>query len=882
MLEHDPNSSRRKRRKTKEPTDFGPIENFQGNDPDGDSVSRAQTSSVGPSTPPAEAVGQIQETQSSGLQSTAAELPGSDPGNQTASNDLPERRYPKRKTLKVNPNGKLLSSPNASGVEDTRQKTRTQPSRSGARKAEDDEKKLLVMKYAEDGHGERIGRLIDDIISGRKRHGVPEPPVAKPENQPPRATHPFFLKKPARKADTAIPASRGGLDPTVEGPLVEGAQNGPVIRNTSNLGMSGRPEKPFSSFKQRFPKFPEAINPLWPPRDFIHVKGLDAVDNQLSNALNPLALSQKKAKMAAIRITDKENLLMSTYAEVQRSGSCQAGKVLRIPGRNVASGRVLQIAVAKQFSKSSIGVNPDNRASSKPCHPAIQKLSSSIQTSMTAFDRGEFENSLWAHKYGPSSAQEVLQPGREPLMLRDWLKHLMVSAVDTGKQCSERKAKQRDGNKKRAKKRKKAEELGGFIVSSESMDEVSDSREDELAGDVTVSKRTVSRSGDLGSGARVAGGKQQLSNVILLSGPSGCGKTASVYAVAKELDFEVFEINPGSRRSSRDLLERVGDMTQNHLVHNLNGRDDQPPNLDFQHSGNEAQQNKMRSFFKPMSNKKPNRREAENGADPKHTRNQKQSLILLEEADLLFEEDKQFWSGVMSLISQSRRPIVITCNDESLIPLEDISFYAILRYRAPPQELAVDYLLLVAANEGHLLKRDAVEDLYAVYRKDLRKAVTDLSFWCQMGIGSEKSGLDWIINRSPPGSDIDQHGDPLRVISLNAYQHFMGWFSRDMMLGNNLNSEIESIQESFYWWQLSIQNSENMTGSSPLQASHTKPQPLASNPNDERLKELRRASEYVDLRSDLDILCSSCSIGQEQVCTRFSAFRRLLTAAGHC
>lgn len=858
-LEHDPNSNRRKRRKTKEPAEYGLIENFLGNgSSNGETASPAQSS--GPRTPTADVVGRNLEPQSSELQSAADYLPQLGPVNAVASNDDLEEGCPKRKTLKLNPNGKLLSSPNTSGVEDgPGQNAKSTPRRSGRQKANEDGKKVLVLKYAhEDGHKERVGRLIDDIIGGRRRHGVSQHSaiLSKPESRPPRATHPFFLKKPTRKDDVGLQASQAGPNP-VEGSSAEGARRGPLLaRNKPNLGVPGL-EKRFSSFKQR-PRFPEPVEPLWPPRDFIHIKGFDAADNQPSSNSNSPIMNEKKAKMAAMRISDQENVLMSIYAQAQRSG-CQAEKTLRIPGRHVASGRVLQAAVAKQFSGGSSGAHPDNKASSKPCHPCVQKLSLLAQTSMSAFDRGQFENSLWAHKYAPTSAEEVLQSGREPLMLRDWLKYLMIWAVDTGK-TSEAKAKQKDVNKKRAKKRKKTEELEGFIVSSESeaaeMAEVS-SDEDELAGDVTVSsKRTVSRDQQ---------GKGQISNAILLSGPSGCGKTASVYAVAKELGFEVFEINAGSRRSSRDLLERVGDMTQNHLVHNLSGREDQSSSPTPQHSSDEAKQNKMRSFFMPTSNKKPAQDEVHQEPDPKQSRSQKQSLILLEEADLLFEEDKQFWSGVMNLIYQSKRPIVITCNDESLIPLQDISFHAILRYRAPPQELAVDYLLLVAANEGHLLKRDAVEDLYAVYRKDLRKAITDMSFWCQMGIGSEKSGLDWIIDRWPPGSDLDQHGDPLRVISLNAYQRFMGWFSRDMMLNNNLDSEVESSQESLHWWQLNIQDSEGMTGSTKPQIDRAEDRSFTSNSNIERLNELRRASEYDDLRSDLDILCSSCSIGQKEV-----------------
>ncbi|RJE22742.1 hypothetical protein PHISCL_04921 [Aspergillus sclerotialis] len=863
MLDHDPNSSRRKRRKTKEHTEFGPIENFLGVDCSGNgSALPDHTSNAEPHASTVEGVNPVQESQPSELRTAIGELPGSDPGDSTASNGLSGGRYRKRRTLKLNANGKLLSSPTSSGAEERPQrKGKGKARKSAGLKIKHDEKSLVVIKYAtENGNKERVGKLIDGIINGRIKHEAPVRPTIPTtiRSEPPKPTHPFFLKKPTRNSDTFEASPHVCSTSTVGRSQDEGAHDTPLIpRNKSTAAL----EKPFSSFKPRA-KFPEPVNALWPPRGLVHVKGFDTVDNKLSSSPSSLSMDQKKSKMAAIRINDQENVLLSCYIDAQRSQSDQAAKTLRIPGRSTAPGRTLQKALSKQFSEASSGANPDNSCPLESCHPAIRKLSSSMQTSLTAFDRGDFETSLWAQKYAPCSADEVLQIGREPLMLRDWLKELMISAVDTGKQSTDRSRSKKDGKRRQAKKRKMAKELDGFIVSSGSesseMGQLSDSDEDELAGDVTVSaKRTVMRTGDLGFGTGGAGEKRQVSNVILLSGPSGCGKTASVYAVANELDFEIFEINPGSRRTSRDILERVGDMTQNHLVNNLNGRDDLPIT-------DEAKRSKMRSFFKSPSEKRVAQNEVDNEVDPKQTRHQKQSLILLEEADLLFEEDKQFWSGVMTLICQSKRPIVITCNDESLIPLQDISFHAILRFRAPPQDLAVDYLLLVAGNEGHMLGRNAVDALWTAYRKDLRKALTDLNFWCQMGIGSDKSGLDWIMDRSRPGSDLDKEGNQLRVLSLNTYRHFMGWLSRDMTYDSSLNSQIESSKESLHWWNLSIQDSESMTDSTQLQTAYLTPESFASKSNSERLDELRQVSEYVDMRSDLDILCSSCSTGQNQ------------------
>ena len=849
-LEHDPNSGRRKRRKTREPADAGVIENFFGNGASNNDPPSCGSASVEQQTPSADAPGQSQELDNPEQQLATGDTDPK-PADPTSS-EVPESQPSKRKTLKINPNGKLLSSPAAKQPEEApHQRPRRGRPKKNEKTTEEGQKSPVVIQYAtEQDQKERIGKLIEDIISGRNKPSVSKPPPipTKKGTHPPKPTHPFFLK-PARKIDAPAQADETPMVRPEEGP----PHDSPTVRQPSSLSTS--------SPKRCFPKFPEPIAPLWPPRDFVHVRDVGALTNRHAGRARAQDLAQKKAKMAAIRIGAQENVVSSAHAEAQRSPH-QTAKTLRIPGKHVASGRVLQIAVAKQLTE--VSRNGTGFKGPKPCHPAVTKLSSTVQTSMTAFDRGEFDTLLWAHKYAPISAAEVLQTNREALMLRDWLKYLMVTTVDTGKSTDQTKAKQED--KKRAKKRKKAEKMDGFVVSSEEeaseMGELSESDEDELAGDVNVSiKRSVIRSGDLDIKTNSGNEKGRMSNAILLSGPTGCGKTASVYAVAKELGFQVFELNPGNRRSSRDIVERVGDMTQNHLVHKQDGRDQQS-NVSQRSDG--GKQNKMKSFFKAASSEL-GRKEADQ-VDSKNVRSQKQSLILLEEADLLFEEDKQFWSGVMTLISQSKRPIVITCNDESLIPTEEISFHAILRYRAPPQDLAVDYLLLLTANEGHMLKRAAIETLYAGYGKDFRRAIMELNFWCQMGVGSDKCGLDWIIDRWSPDSAFDKHGDPLRVLSLNTYQPFMGWFSRDMMLDNTYESEIESYQESHHWWQLNIQDTEDRTENKAElnQPTSHAPESMPKS-NLEKLDKLRQMSATVDMRSDLDVLCSRCSIEQNKV-----------------
>ncbi|KAI0405617.1 hypothetical protein F4802DRAFT_561261 [Xylaria palmicola] len=546
-------------------------------------------------------------------------------------------------------------------------------------------------------------------------------------------------------------------------------------------------------------KVPGAKYPAWPWRDIVHVRdssGLQFIQNAGHEPII-IGFKRRKAKGQAIHISEHESILHDAASKLripQLSDDLKSisdkdfipiPPSVRVPIKHFESGRKLQQQVFKELRTLR-----NHDGSLKP-HTAICHAYNSIATSLSAFDTCTCESVAWAQKYAPSAAREVLQNGREADLLRDWLQSLKVQAVDTGLSDSAPKAKVAP-----MKKRRRRKKLEGFVVSSDEeaceLEEISDSEPCWLInGGRGDARKTVVRSGDVDRGGRP---NSRLANAVLLSGPHGCGKTATVYAIAKELEFEVFEINAGARRSGKDILEKVGDMTRNHLVNHqqkFDTRNDGLAQDDVAKEVNSGKQGMMTSFFRPKAT--PSTKEAQavhqttNAAAPasqekKPNREQKQSLILLEEVDILYEEDRQFWATVISMIAQSKRPFIMTCNNESVVPLQNLKLHGIFRFSSPPLDSAVDMLLLIAANEGHAIGRRAIEALYESRGHDLRASITELNYWCQLGVGDPRGGFDWFYPRWPKGSDVDEQGQTIRVVSQDTYHAGMGWLNRDLTM----------------------------------------------------------------------------------------------------
>ncbi|POR33411.1 Telomere length regulation protein elg1 [Tolypocladium paradoxum] len=747
---------------------------------------------------------------------------------------------------------------------------------------------MVCIRYGRDEQNRKdIGDKVTQILDGKlqipstptKRRGIRT--SAKPNDSSvnqsvaPKTTHPFF-------------ASKGKSQPSEQSELIDISKKSPAPKHSVFMSTPVSPRKPRNPFasmdtskvpqvgtKPSGTKIPGAMYPMWPPAGMAHVRGEDLGSISVGKADSGTSLS-RKSKGHVTTITPKESILthLVTRLDLNTVRGClpkdedtftPPPAELRLPLRRFESGLKLQKRIKPQLGASSLAAltNVDDSsqdelaAAPRPkIHPAISHHYDSLVTRLSAHDMSSCESLSWTQKYAPTAAAQVLQRGKEAVLLKQWLEAMKVQSVETGGDASGDKGKAKSDGAPKKKRRKN--KLDGFVVDSDEeaseMDELSDEDDENLAG-MSLVKKSVIRGGDVaGRGSKEQG---RLKNTIILSGPHGCGKTAAVYAVAKELDFEVFEINSSSRRSGKDILEKVGDMTRNHLVQqhraqpaSAEGDDGDEVDRDIK----SGKQGMMTTFFKPkpatggkrQTKKQPKEKtdKAPKGSPPK---SQKQSLILLEEVDVLYEEDKQFWATLVGMMVQSKRPFVVTCNDEDLIPIQGLILHGILRFSPPPASLAVDLCLLIAANEGHALGRAAVESLYRSRGDDLRATITELNYWCQIGVGDRRGGFDWFYLRWPKGSDLDENGDVVRVI-----RYGVDW--RDMIATTpeTLSMEEEVLHQAWDSWRLDM---GDWYDSLNLEAPASAVFQTSSRPTD-RVQALAAYDEFCGAMSEADI-CSS-------------------------
>ena len=345
-------------------------------------------------------------------------------------------------------------------------------------------------------------------------------------------------------------------------------------------------------------------------------------------------------------------------------------------------------------------------------YPAFQVFTESADPS------GEKQptTDLWASKWRPICADQVLGNEDNARYLRGWILASEISSffgsVDPStastpasssqpktrpltKRGTKRPRIRREVENKRVKRRKR-KELDWIVYDEESpdaephpLDDVLDneSYSDALFLDEPAPETEVPMT-DPPPLVDDTPGAFDMSKTIILCGPSGCGKSAAVAACIEELGWEVFEVHPGfSKRSGAVIDNLIGQVGRNHLAR---GKDSSPASkdnvltrflgvsatkspaeagpTDASSSGTDipdiggieiASDDEIGVPAPPPQDVPP---PAPETGQELETPQAKQLLILLEEVDILYKDDVNFWPTVINIIRECRRAVVLTCN----------------------------------------------------------------------------------------------------------------------------------------------------------------------------------------------------------------------------
>lgn len=317
--------------------------------------------------------------------------------------------------------------------------------------------------------------------------------------------------------------------------------------------------------------------------------------------------------------------------------------------------------------------------------------------------------SLWTNKYQPEGASEVCGNGKSVRSLSEWLQSWRERVPQTNKSsASSDKLNSQDG--------------GSWCLDDsdiESMDE----------------------------GAT-------LKNVFLITGPVGSGKSAAIYACAKEQGFHVIEVSASDCRNGVLVKQKFGEAMESHGFNRWSTEEDvglwqkpsvelssiQPNSVDTQESDCEileATSTTCKQEFRDVTVHSRNAIENKTTCSQGETK----TLILFEDVDTIFAEDRGFIASLLQLAETAKRPMVLTSNSKDPLLPQHLN-RLVTDFTLPSQEeLLSEFYMVCVAEEAHISPQ-LVERFIRCCQGDIRKTIMLLQFWCQGKRGGEGRNIE--------------------------------------------------------------------------------------------------------------------------------------------
>ncbi|GMF26094.1 unnamed protein product [Phytophthora lilii] len=258
-----------------------------------------------------------------------------------------------------------------------------------------------------------------------------------------------------------------------------------------------------------------------------------------------------------------------------------------------------------------------------------------------------------------------------------------------------------------------------------------------------------------------------LCRLFILEGESGSGKSAAVYACAEELGYEIIEINAAQNRSGKSVVELAGEATQSTRVLHVGGKEDKSK----------------------KKQKKKRRRHSESRRSLEKSTTASLSLVLFEDVDLVFDEDKGFLNAVCSIAKHSKCPIVVTCAQlPDGFPAKPGRLCRELR--KPSMDEFATWMRLVAFIEGLQLAPSLIDALGKFFERDVRRSLHFLEANLPVSDASTKSQWLW-QHANADNSEIDES----RRVDVPAWTVWSSGDASFDALTSNLLTELSAASE---------------------------------------------------------------------------------------
>ncbi|KAJ7547923.1 hypothetical protein O6H91_08G109900 [Diphasiastrum complanatum] len=373
-------------------------------------------------------------------------------------------------------------------------------------------------------------------------------------------------------------------------------------------------------------------------------------------------------------------------------------------------------------------------------------------------------NVLWTERYQPSSSKQVCGNKDSLSFLNNWLHSWKLKIA-----CE--------------RKTENTEKLYSTSSRSKQFD-VNDDRgwfQDDSGDDVTNIE-------------------EELCNTVLLTGPVGSGKSAAVYACAKEQGFTVLEINASEGRNGALIKHKFGEAMESHGLskwsadENVNSscsplkgsekkhltkfsKGEKEAQMDMtiskvcngrskQHEKHAHKQSNLNQDAAIFQNPSMQDCPAEDDTlDFSESQRGRMTLILFEDVDIVFEEDRGFMAALVQLARTTKRPLILTSNkgQPHLPQLEKL----VIQFTKPSIVDLVTHIFMVCMSENMPKSPMLIEQLVKLCRHDLRKLMMMLQYWGQSCNVPIQSDVACLVSQDTVENSTQQHAVELPCQNVN-------------------------------------------------------------------------------------------------------------------